>query len=517
MYKSIIFLVLIFNTSTFSQEEKDYYDHWNEPNKEKMTLFLNKVISSTINEKNCHRNERLFSSCIKSINSIAYDASESKIQFNHHESSPFITIKKTPTLKANTSLEQIKAERLAYDKKIINFYNHLISKKSTIPIEEIVFPLIDQIEERKMNGVLGSAHNAFLKSSTNDPYTSIRPASLSKIKGGNSFYGIDFELQKKKEGLLITEILGGGNATQAGLTRGDIITSIHNISVVNTQEDLSDIVSRIKGPEGTKIQLKIKEKGIISVERKKIEIKNIQSKMLSQKIGYLRYRAFESQDSSKIEESIEDLKSQGMKKLIFDLRNNGGGSVVGAGEIIDLFIEKDQIVYSLDFLDERKANYTKYSKKEKIFDGEVILLINRNSGSASEIFAGAIQDYNRAIILGETSFGKGIIQERAPIFINDLTFSETQAYSLNPKGRSPQSIGIIPDIEILDPFLKDIEAYRSNDVENSLKPNYFPIQREEAYLEKIQGIKDCLDGSFETSEKDDDQLNAAIYIMEKCY
>ena len=236
-------------------------------------------------------------------------------------------------------------------------------------------------------------------------------------------------------------------AAKAGLKKGDILFQVDGKDV--SGKKLDEIVTEIKGEKGTEVKLTVlrgeeREKVTTSVIRDTIEVQTVEYEMMEDQIGYLAVSEFDSVTYEQYQTALKDLEAQGMKGLVIDLRNNPGGNLDIVCEMLDLILPKGLIVYTED-KDGEKQEYT--SDADYDYDVPMTVLINGNSASASEIFAGAVQDYEKADIVGTTSYGKGVVQ--SVYALKDGTCVKlTVAEYFTPKGRSINGKGITPDVEV---------------------------------------------------------------------
>lgn len=238
-----------------------------------------------------------------------------------------------------------------------------------------------------------------------------------------------------------------GPAYNAGLLPDDIIYKVEGEEV--TGEDLSEVVSKIKGKEGTKVNITIYRDGVadpmdFTLERKKINIPTIEYEMLEDDIGYILIYEFDNITISQFSNALKALEKMGMKGLIVDVRDNPGGLLDSVVKILDRLLPRGLIVYTEDKYKNRTEENAKNPDK---FDQPIVVLINGNSASASEIFAGALQDYEKATIVGTTTFGKGIVQRILPLS-DGTALKLTVSKYFTPKGRNIHGTGIEPDIEV---------------------------------------------------------------------
>ncbi|MGF0032075.1 S41 family peptidase [Bariatricus sp. SGI.154] len=247
--------------------------------------------------------------------------------------------------------------------------------------------------------------------------------------------------------ITLVQIYEDSPAMKAGIQDNDILYKVEDMEV--TGEDLSEVVSHIKGEKGTTVELTVlrgddNEEITATVTRDTIQAKTVEYRMLEDGIGYLSVTEFDTVTYDQYQEALEELKGQGMRGLIVDLRNNPGGSLSTVCDILDLMLPEGLIVYTED-KDGNKQEAT--SDEEHQFDQPMTVLMNGNSASASEIYAGAIQDYGIGKIVGTQSYGKGVVQQ---IFdLKDGTCVKlTIAEYFTPNGRNINGTGITPDVEV---------------------------------------------------------------------
>jgi len=239
-------------------------------------------------------------------------------------------------------------------------------------------------------------------------------------------------------------------ASKAGLKAGDYIVKINNIQVQG--KSLSEAVDLMRGPVGSGIELTVRRRGVkkaltFNIIREIIEVQSVKSDLLDNNIGYIRITSFNDNSSQQIKKQVEKLKkNENVNAFILDLRNNPGGLLSQAIKISDFFLENGEIVSTKS----RKKSENKkwFAKKGDITEGKTLLvLINYGSASAAEIVAGALKDHKRAIILGESSYGKGSVQSIIPLK-NKGAIRITVAKYYLPSGKSISEVGVRPDIEI---------------------------------------------------------------------
>lgn len=263
-----------------------------------------------------------------------------------------------------------------------------------------------------------------------------------------------------------------GPAYKAGMLPGDILLEIDGEDV--SAWDLNLAVGRMKGEQGTKVDIKVwrpSEKGYVTmtVTRDLIEVETVTYQMLDDNIGYIYVMEFDDITTQQFETAYKNLSKQGMKGLVIDIRDNPGGLLTTVSDMLDLFLDSGKIVYTVD-----KYQHTEVinAKKGKVALVPMAVLINQNSASASEIFSGALQDYGLATIVGTQSFGKGIVQSIIPLDDGSAVKLTVSRY-YTPKGRCIHGIGITPDVFVeLDEELKTqvvVSLEEDNQLQEAIK------------------------------------------------
>ena len=285
-----------------------------------------------------------------------------------------------------------------------------------------------------------------------DPYTCYYTAdefdALMESTSG-TYYGIGAVVQQDLRTMYITIVKPyvDGPAYNAGMLPGDIIYMVDGVDV--TGMDIDKVVSMMKGPEGTIVNVTVVRDGVsdpveLKITRGKIEIETIEYEMLKNDIGYILISGFDEPTPKQFKEAINDLKAQGMKGLVIDLRDNGGGLLDAVVEMLDYILPKGMIVYTED----KYGNREEFRGTDKeVLDLPMTVLINGNSASAAEIFAAAMQDYEAATLVGTTSFGKGIVQSILPL-TDGTAVKITISRYFTPNGVCIHGEGVTPDIEV---------------------------------------------------------------------
>lgn len=284
-----------------------------------------------------------------------------------------------------------------------------------------------------------------------DPYSVYYTADEYKdmqINTSGNYYGIGAALSQdaKTKEVTISKVYEGTPAEEAGLKDGDQIIKVNDTE--STSKELSALGQEIRGEEGTTVHLQVYRASNnktfeIDVERKNVELPSITSKMLDGGIGYIQISEFQSKTDEQFKSALADLKKQGMKSLIVDVRSNPGGLINAASNILDQILPEGTVVYTEDKYGKRED----YTSDSNCLDCPIAVLVNENSASASEIFAGAIKDYNYGTLIGTKTFGKGIVQTVLPLEDGDAVKLTTAKY-YTPKGNYIHGVGIEPDIEL---------------------------------------------------------------------
>ena len=277
-----------------------------------------------------------------------------------------------------------------------------------------------------------------------DPYTTYIPEEESadfRVMTTGEYGGVGALIGNRGEGNIIVMPYTGFPAQSAGLKIADELLKVDTVSVVD--KPTSDVSSLLKGPANTEVFVQVKRGDDtlgFNLTRRKIVIKNVPFYgKVDDRTGYIKLSEFTTNASNEVRNALLDLKGQGIERLILDLRDNPGGLVNEAAEIVNLFIPKGKdIVKTIGKLE--NVNYTYKTTKTPV-DKEIplVVLINENSASASEIVAGALQDYDRAVLIGRKSFGKGLVQTTIPLSYNSQMKITTAKYYI-PSGRCIQAI-----------------------------------------------------------------------------
>ena len=277
-----------------------------------------------------------------------------------------------------------------------------------------------------------------------DPYTNFyneQDVEDAKIRREGEYGGIGISVYYSKKGIQINEVYKGFSADKAGLKVGDIITSIDGQSLNNMERE--DLSTFLKGAPNSTIIIQIQRQGETiekEISREKISINPVPfSEMIDAETGYILLTRFNSKASSEVKKAFRKLKKAGMKKLVFDLRSNPGGSLLESINISNFFLPKGKIIVSTKAKVKKWSTTYRTTNKPLDLEIPIVVLVNERSASASEIVSGSLQDYDRAVIMGQRSFGKGLVQRyRELTYGTQLKVTISKYYT--PSGRCIQEL-----------------------------------------------------------------------------
>lgn len=307
---------------------------------------------------------------------------------------------------------------------------------------------IDDVDEEKLTEGIYKGYIDGLE----DPYSAYFDEEETKEMNettSGEYQGVGFVVSQDKDTGIITilQVYEDSPAQKAGIKDGDILYKVDGEEV--SGQELTEVVRRIKGEEGTDVDLTVlrgdnSEEITVTATRGTIEAQTVSQELKENGVGYIRISEFDSVTYEQYKSALENLEANGMQSLIVDLRNNPGGNLVTVCDILDLMLPEGKIVYTKDKNGEQNV-FT--SDEEHQFTKPLVVLMNGYSASASEIFAGAIQDYGIGQIVGTQSYGKGVVQQ---IFdLKDGTSLKlTIAEYFTPNDRNINGEGITPDVEV---------------------------------------------------------------------
>ena len=349
---------------------------------------------------------------------------------------------------------------------------------STVKKAKLIEGIIDEyyledIDKEELESYLYKGLVAGLGDPYSGYYTSEEYTKLNESTGGE-YLGVGVVLQQDaKTGIVsITRCYEGAPGAKAGLLPGDVIYKVNGETT--TDKELTEVVKIIKASEDKTAHLEIAREGesdylSLDIPLEHVEVPMVEHEMLEDHIGYIQIYEFAEVTAAQYESAFQDLQSQGMERLIVDLRDNPGGLLISVCDILEQILPKGLIVYTED---------KNGGRKEYTCDGEhelqipLTVLVNENSASASEIFSGAVQDYGIGKLVGTTTYGKGIVQMPIPL-TDGSAVKLTIAKYYTPKGRNIHGTGIHPDVEVeLDEGLRQqvkIEQSEDNQLQKAIE------------------------------------------------
>lgn len=332
---------------------------------------------------------------------------------------------------------------------------------------------VDSVDTEK---VVTEAITAMLK--TLDPhstYTSPEETrELSEPLEGN-FSGIGIRFQMVSDTLYVIEVVSGGPSERVGIIPGDRIIACNDTVIAGVKMKNTDIMKRLRGPKGTEARLKVMRKGVeepleFRVVRDDIPIYSVESVfMVNDSVGYINISRFAEATADEVYKAMKTLQSKGMKHLVLDLTDNGGGYMNPATEISDFFLRRGDLVVYTESTNNGTSEYV--TEEDGFFlDGRLVVMVNQYSASASEIVSGAIQDNDRGVIVGRRTFGKGLVQRPIPFPDGSMIRLTVSRYH-TPSGRCIQK----PYADGEEAYFRDIvNRYNTGELTNADSVAHFP-------------------------------------------
>jgi carboxyl-terminal processing protease len=337
----------------------------------------------------------------------------------------------------------------------------------TLPLEELrrfseVFDRIKQayVEPVDDKKVLEDAIRGMIAGL--DPHSSyLEPDAFEELQEHTTgeFGGVGVEITQEDGFIRVISPIDDTPAEKAGIKAGDIITRVDGESVQSIGVD--ETINHMRGEPGSKIKLTIIREGVqkpleLTITRDIIKVTSVKSRSLGNGFGYVRITQFQSNTGSDLKKALKKLQAETpLTGVVLDLRNNPGGVLQAAVEVVDAFVDGGLIVYTEGRINSADTQFNA-TKAMSVGNVPVVVLINSGSASASEIVAGALQDQKRAVIMGTTSFGKGSVQTVLPLS-DDRALKLTTARYFTPSGRSIQAQGIEPDVVVEEAEIKSVK------------------------------------------------------------
>ncbi|MBY0553129.1 PDZ domain-containing protein [bacterium] len=414
-------------------------------------------IKPLISNDKCYSSEKYFESC---LNVVVENALNFKLKLSI-ETGQLLAIGKHDHLDEKT------------EKQLMEFYN---GKVSLIDFEGLLQQLAELEQPAKKSMLAAKLINSFL-SIYFDPHTYVLPANYydevsGKIARSKFFVGLSYE--KINGEFYIKKIAKNSDAELAGLKLNDKIISINSEKL--SDKGYAEVSNILKNEQTSKLAFEVERKQqIVNIELNRTyrELSHVQYNTTGtdKKYAVITLTKFNSGACGEISTRLKQANKENVKGLILDLRDNPGGQLNEAACIAGLFLGKDKKAYYVEYFDEDKSNEVVLTSDEKIYHGPMVVLVNSFSASASELLAGGLQDYKRALVVGERTFGKGTFQEPEQWTVKStVSLFKTQGVYLLPSRTSTQLRGVIPDVVLnaeADTRREDVVYFRPVKLKNN--------------------------------------------------
>lgn len=325
------------------------------------------------------------------------------------------------------------------DEKTVSKLSELTSYINTYYMDDYN---VSDVQESLLAGYVSGLGDKYTVYYTPEEYETL------KISTTGTYYGIGAALQQNVDTMQVTvsKIYSGTPSEEAGLKENDVILYVDDIDA--TSMELTLLVQNIRGEEGTTVHLQVYRPSTgetleFDVQRRNVSLPSVEGQMLDDNIGYIAIAEWQKGTADQFRESVEKLAGEGMEAMIIDVRSNPGGLLSSVVDVLDYILPEGTVVYTED----KYGNRQTYTSDEECLDYPMAVLINGNSASASEIFAGAIRDYSYGTLIGTTTYGKGIVQSIFDLSGGDALKVTTAKY-FTPNGSYIHGVGIDPDIEL---------------------------------------------------------------------
>lgn len=301
---------------------------------------------------------------------------------------------------------------------------------------------VSDVQESLLAGYVSGLGDKYTVYYTPEEYEDLQ------ISTTGTYYGIGAGLQQKVDTMQVTvsKVYSGTPSEEVGLKENDIILYVDDIDA--TSMELTLLVQKIRGEEGTTVHLQVYRPSTgetldFDVPRRNVSLPSVEGQMLDNNIGYIMISEWQKGTADQFKTIVEELAGEGMESMIIDVRSNPGGLLNSVVDVLDYILPKGTVVYTED----KYGNRQNYTSDKECLNYPMAVLINGNSASASEIFAGAIRDYNYGTLIGTTTYGKGIVQSIFNLSGGDALKVTTAKY-FTPNGSYIHGVGIDPDIEL---------------------------------------------------------------------
>lgn len=332
--------------------------------------------------------------------------------------------------------KQVKLNSDDFDTKM----NKLASYIETFYLDDVSE---EDMAEGAFKGVVAALGDPYSEYYTEEEYESLMESTSGEYNG----IGVSISQKEENGEITIATVFDDTPAKEAGIQEGDVIVAVDGNDM--TGKSSQDVVSMIKGKTDGTVTITVMRNGEkldIQVEIRKVERPTVANHMMDGNIGYIKLGEFDGVSTSQFSEALNELKDQGMEKLVIDIRDNPGGRLDVVCDLLDLFVDKDKlIVYTKDKNGNKQEEYTRYDASVK--DIPISIIVNGNSASAAEVFTGVMQDYGLAKIVGTQTFGKGIVQKILDMGDGSAVKLTVSKYYL-PNDENIHGQGITPDYVI---------------------------------------------------------------------
>lgn len=318
----------------------------------------------------------------------------------------------------------------------LSSFRKLIDQKYLGEVDE------KSLEEGAIKGYISGLKDPYTEYITKDEMEEYTESIMGNFVG----IGVYLMNDTQTNTIIVLSPIKNAPAQEAGILPGDRIIKVDDITY--TGEQLTEATNKIKGEEGTAVKIEVLRDGetkVFEIIRKTVKVNYVEAKVLENNIGYIAFNSFDEECSQEFKQKYDELKNKGIKKLIIDIRNNGGGLVEEAINISDYIVEKDKTL--LITLDKNGNEKITKSENDPVINMPIVIITNENTASASEILAGALKDNNKATIVGTKTYGKGVIQELLTLQDGSGLKITTNEY-YTPNRNKINNIGIEPDVKV---------------------------------------------------------------------
>ncbi len=369
----------------------------------------------------------------------------------------------------------IKAEDYS---ELKDFYKKFNQVKSAIMSDYLEEPELSTLLDGALKGMVDSLEDPYSYYMTAEEYREF----LIGMEGSYAGVGLSVTVSKDDNMITVVSAFKGSPAAEAGITTGDKIIRINGEEVDGNMLDLA--VNKMRGEPDTKVEVSIMRNGEIkdfTIIRATINLPDMEYRMLDDQVGYIWLYRFDQNSSRNFIDALNEMHAQGMRGLVLDLRNNPGGLLHECVAIADMLLPEGLVMYSED----KNGNREEYTSNKEHINIPLAVLVNEYSASASEVLSGAIQDHGVGVVIGKTTFGKGLVQTlRGPFKEGDVVKLTTSKY-FTPNGRDINKIGVVPDFEV-----DELEAARSFVIENPGKE--LPVELDAPLSKGLEEVKKLL-------------------------